>query len=99
MRKTNKYYVNEKGNMIGYTNNHLKYKSKTEVPAEQFHAKLKIVRVGWLNSGFYFVLEDENGKTYCMNDVLFREYIEKNDVFVEGDWQFYQQGTAFSIGL
>ena len=45
------------------------------------------------------VREDENGKTYCMNDVLFREYIEKNDVFVEGDWQFYQQGTAFSIGL
>lgn len=34
-----------------------------------------------------------------MNDVLFREYIENNDVFIEGDWNFYQQGTAFSIGL
>lgn len=97
MRRAKKYYVDEKKNMIGYTRNHRF--EKTEKPAEMFHARLKISKVGWLNNGFYFVLEDENGKTYCMNDVLFREYIEKNDVFVEGDWNFYQQGTAFSIGL
>ena len=97
MRRTKKYYVDEKQNMIGYTG---RYRfEKTEKPAEMFHAKLKISKVGWLNNGFYFVLEDVNGKTYCMSDVLFREYIEKNDVFVEGDWNFYQQGTAFSIGL
>lgn len=99
MRKTNKYYVNEKGNMIGYTNKHLQYRSKTEVPAEQFHAKLKIVRVGWLNSGFYLELQDENGKTYSMNDIMLRKYIETNNVILEGDWNFYQQGTAFSIGV
>lgn len=97
MNKAKKYYVNNDGNMIGYTR-HYRFE-KFEMPAEKFHARLQIKKVGWLNNGFYFVLEDENGKTYCMNDVLFREYLEKNDIFIEGDWQFYQQGTAFSIGL
>lgn len=97
MNKAKKYYVDNDGNMIGYTRYHRQ--EKIEMQPEMFHAKLQIKRVGWLNSGFYFELEDENGKTYCMNDVLFRKYIEKNDVFIEGDWQFYQQGTAFSIGL
>ena len=99
MKKAKKYYVNEKGNMIGYTNRHLQYRSKTEMPAEQFHAKLKIVNIGWLNSGCYFELQDENGKTYSMNDIMFREYIKTNNVILEGDWNFYQQGTAFSIGV
>lgn len=97
MRATNKYYVDENGNMIGY----VRYSTSDtyEMPAKQFHAKLKIVRIGWLNSGFCLELQDENGKTYNMNDVMFREYIKNNDVFLEGDWNFYQQGTAFSIGL
>ena len=97
MKLVKKYYVDKNGNMIGYTN---RYRlEKTEMPAEMFHAKLQIKQVGWLNSGFYFILEDEHGKEYYMNDVLFRKYIEKNDMFIEGDWQFYQQGIAFSIGL
>lgn len=97
MKLAKKYYVDKNGNMIGYTN---RYRlEKIEMPAEMFHAKLQIKQVGWLNSGFYFILEDENGKEYYMNDVLFRKYIEKNDMFIEGDWQFYQQGIAFSIGL
>ena len=80
MNKAKKYYVDKDDNMVGYTNRHRF--EKTEMPAEIFHAKLKINRVGYLNSGFYLELEYENGKTYCMNDVLFREYIEKNDVVV-----------------
>ena len=97
MNKAKKYYVDKDDNMIGYT----RYcrVDKIEKPAEMFHARLQIKKVGWLNSGFYFILEDENGKEYYMNDVLFRKYLEKNDMFIEGDWQFYQQGTAFSIGL
>lgn len=97
MNKSKKYYVDKNENMIGYTRN--SRTEKIEKPAKIFHAKLKISKVGWLNNGFYFVLEDEDGKTYSMNDVLFREYIEKNDIYIEGDWNFYQQGTAFSIGL
>ena len=97
MNRAKKYYVDTNENMIGYTRHHRL--DKIEKPAEMFHAKLKITKVGWLNNGFYFLLEDENGKTYSMNDVLFREYIEKNDILIEGDWNFYQQGTAFSIGL
>lgn len=97
MNKAKKYYIDNNGNMIGYTR-YYRLK-KTEMPVEMFHAKLKIKRIGYLNNGFYFELEDENGKIYSMNDVLFCKYIEKNDVFIEGNWKFYQQGTAFSIGL
>lgn len=96
MKKAKRYYVDKCGNMIGYIRYH---SGKTEMPAEPFHAKLKIIYIGWLNSGCYFELQDENGKIYSMNDVMLRKYIEKNDVYLEGDWNFYQQGTAFSIGL
>jgi len=97
MNLTKKYYVDKNGDMIGYT----RYRSsdKIEMPAESFHAKLKIIRVGWLNSGFCLELQDENGKSYNMNDVMFREYIARNDLCLEGDWNFYQQGTSFSIGI
>lgn len=97
MKLAKKYYTDKNGNMIGYTR--YRHDEKTEMPAEPFHAKLKIVRIGWLNTGCCFGLQDENGKTYNMNDVMLREYIENNDVYLEGDWQFYQQGTSFSIGL
>lgn len=97
MKLAKKYYVDKNGDMIGYT----RYRSndKIEQQAEPFHAKLKIVRVGWLNSGFCLELQDENGKTYNMNDVMFREYIDRKDVYLEGNWNFYQQGISFSVGL
>lgn len=97
MNTAKKYYVDKDGNMIGYTR--YRHDDKTEMPAEQFHAKLKIKRIGWLNSGFCLELQDENGKTYNMNDIMFREYLVRNDMYLEGDWNFYQQGTSFSIGL
>lgn len=96
MNLTNRYYVDENGDMIGYTR--YRNSDKIETPAELFHAKLKIIRIGWLHSGFCLELQDEDGKTYNMNDVMFREYVAKNDVYLEGDWNFYQQGTSFSIG-
>lgn len=97
MKRTQKYYVDKDGNMIGYTR--YRTSDKTEMPAAPFSAKLRIVRIGWLNSGFCIELQDENGKTYNMNDTMFREYIAKKDLYLEGDWNFYQQGTSFSIGL
>lgn len=96
MKKAKRYYVDGRGNMIGYTRDY--FGDKVEMPAETFHSKLKIVGVGWLNSGVCFGLKDENGKTYNMNDVMFEKYIKQNDVFIEGDFDFYQQGTSFSIG-
>ena len=97
MNIAKKYYVDENGNMIGY----MRHKNGKEIekPAETFHAKLKICMIGWLNSGLYIVLRDENGKMYNMNDKMFKDYISKNDVFIEGDWNLYQQGTSYSIGL
>ena len=97
MNKAKKYYIDNDGNMIGYTRYY--NRERMEMPAEMFHARLKIKRIGWLNIGCYFELEDENGKTYSMNDLMLKRYLEHNDIFLEGDWNFYQQGTAFSIGL
>lgn len=94
MRLTNKYHIDEEGNMIGYT----RYRKGIQVAAEPFHGKLKIVHIGLLNTGCYFELQDEQGKTYSMNDIMFEKYIDNNDVYIEGNWKFYQQGTAFSIG-
>lgn len=96
MRKAKRYYVDEKGNMIGY--NKGRSNNKVEMPANTFRSKLKVTGVGWLNNGVCFALTDEDGKTYNMNDVMFKKYIKQNDVFVEGEFDFYQQGTAFSIG-
>ena len=97
MKLVKKYYVDKNGDMIGYTR--YRTSEKIETPAETFSAKLKIVRIGWLNSGFCIELQDKNGKMYNMNDTMFREYIAQKDLYLEGDWNFYQQGTSFSIGL
>lgn len=97
MKIAKKYYVDKDDNMIGYTR--YRKTDRIERPAELFHTKLKICSIGWLNSGVCFTLEDENGRLYNMNDVMLREYIKQKDVFLEGDWNFYQQGSSFSIGL
>lgn len=34
-----------------------------------------------------------------MNDAMLADYIENNNLFIEGDFDFYQRGTSFSIGL
>ncbi len=97
MNKAKKYYIDEDGDMIGYPRRRSK---KTEVEAIPFHAKLKITGIGWNNSGCYFALKDENGKHYNMNDIMLKDCIKKGkEIFIEGDWNFYQQGTAYSIGL
>ena len=84
MNKAKKYYVDKDGNMIGYTR-YFKLE-KTEKPVEMFHAKLRIKQVGWLNSGFYFILEDENNKEYYMNTKrqkeVFDEFIKTNPMIL-----------------
>lgn len=95
MNKAKKYYVDKNGNMIY---KHSKYEESTEVSAAPFNAKLKLDGIGWSRSGCYFLLTDENGKIYYMNDVMFRDYIEQHDVYLEGEFNFYQQGQVYSIG-
>lgn len=95
MNKAKKYYVDSNNMMIHRTT----YSTGIEKPAIPFHAKLKITGLGWLNSGVLFYLEDDNGSTYIMNDTMMREYIKNTDIFIEGEWDFYQQGTSYSIGL
>ena len=61
MNLAKKYYVDQTGDMIRYTR--FRTGDKIEQSAETFHAKLKIIRVTKTNNGFYFELQDENGKT------------------------------------
>lgn len=97
MKIAKKYYVDKDDNMIGYPR--YRKTDRIEKTAAPFQGKLKICSIDWLNSGVCFTLEDEKGKIYSMNDVILREYIKQKDVFLEGDWNFYQQGSSFSIGL
>ena len=93
---TDKYYEDKSGKMLRYP----KYcNDKVEVEARPFSTKLRIIRIGWLNTGCYFDLEDENGKVYSMNDVMFSNYITNKNLYIEGDFDFYKQGIAYSIGL
>lgn len=60
MYKAKKYYVDENNNMIGYPNY---IRDKTAVTPMPFRAKLRMKEIGWLNSGCYYIFEDENGMT------------------------------------
>lgn len=97
MNKAKKYYVDRNGNMIGYP----KYMETDRIEKEPycFKGRLKIQYIGWLNKGFYLILEDENGNTFSMNDVMFKDYVSRNDIYLNGKWTFYSQGMAYSIGL
>ena len=98
MIKAKKYYVDSNNTMV-HRVTYGTSKTATEKLAIPFHAKLKITGLGWLNSGVLFYLEDDNGLTYVMNDTMMRECIKNTDVFIEGEWEFYKQGTSYSIGL
>ena len=100
MRKTKKYYVDSQNMMIHsvkrYSSSFKELIEKQPIP---FHAKLKLTGLGWLNNGVLFYLEDKNGVNYVMNDVMMHDCIKGTDIFIEGKWDFYQQGTSYSIGL
>lgn len=98
MNKAKKYYVDNAGNMIGYPKSYRGDIPKTEVIPEPFHAKLKICNIGWLNSGAYFTLKDENGKRYNITQSMMQQYLQNHDVYIEGNWDFYSQGCVYSIG-
>lgn len=96
MRKVKTYYTNKNGDMAHSARAGGPW---TEVEANTFYAKLKLVKVVYQNSGLIFILQDENKKEYIMNTAMFIEYLEKNDIYFEGDWNFYKSGAYYSIGL
>ncbi len=72
---------------------------KCNVEGFKFDAKFRIKRVGWQNSGVYFELEDKDNKIMYMSDCEFIKYIEKNDLCLEGTFEFLKQGTIQSLGI
>lgn len=95
MNKTNNYYIDTNGDMIGYP----RYAhEKIEQTAAPFYGKLKMIAMRRNNSSVCFTLKDENGKLYYMNDSMFEKYITSHEVVLEENWNFYKQGNAYSIG-
>lgn len=96
MNKTNNYYIDNNGDMIGYPKKY--YPEKIERTAAPFSGKLKMIAMRRNNSSVYFILEDEKGKHYCMTDSMFEKYITSHEVILEEKWNFYKQGNVYSIG-
>lgn len=96
MNKTNNYYIDTNGDMIGYPTKY--YLEKIEQTATPFYGKLKMIAMRRNNSSVYFILKDENGKHYYMNDSMFEKYITSHEVILEENWNFYKQGNTYSIG-
>ena len=100
MNKTNKYYVDQDGNMAYYVNKNMQKQGQfIEISAKAFHEKLEIVDFfSYLGYGLFFTLKNKDGRLYSMNADMLRRYLMKNSIAVEADWDFYQQGAMYSIG-
>lgn len=98
------YYDND-GNMIKNTNGYGINKNnliKSEIKqGDVVHKKgMKLVGLGWLNSGLTFWFADENGRQYPMTDSVFMNYLEDNPIeFGDMDIEFLQRGSVYSIGF
>ena len=96
-------YYDKNGNMIKNTN----YKDKSKLikseiePGSIVRKKgMKLVDLGWLNSGLTFWFADENGRQYPMTDSVFMNYLEDNPIeFGDIDIEFLQRGSVYSIGF
>lgn len=96
-------YYDKNGNMIKNTN----YKDKSKLikseiePGSIVRKKgMKLVDLGWLNSGLTFWFADENGRQYPMTDSVFMNYLEDNPIeFGDMDIEFLQRGSVYSIGF
>lgn len=96
-------YYDKNGNMIKNTN----YKDKSKLikseiePGSIVRKKdIKLVDLGWLNSGLTFWFADENGRQYPMTDSVFMNYLEDNPIeFGDMDIEFLQRGSVYSIGF
>lgn len=98
-------YYDKNGNMIKNTNGYGINKNsliKSEIkPGAVVHKRgMKLVDLGWLNSGLTFWFADENGRRYPMTDSVFMNYLEDNPIeFGDVDIQFLQRGSVYSIGF
>lgn len=96
-------YYDKNGDMIKNTN----YKDKSKLikseiePGSIVRKKgMKLVDLGWLNSGLTFWFADENGRQYPMTDSVFMNYLEDNPIeFGDMDIEFLQRGSVYSIGF
>lgn len=98
-------YYDKNGNMIKNTNGYGINKNsliKSEIkPGAVVHKRgMKLVDLGWLNSGLTFWFEDDSGRRYPMTDSVFLNYIKENPIeFGDMDIEFLQRGSVYSIGF
>lgn len=79
--------------------NYINKNDYKEVDPYTFQDELKLVRVGWQNSGAYFEFEGSEGDKYYMSQPEFEYYLQTNDIKLYGHFEFLKQGTIQSIGL
>ena len=102
MNKAKVVYYDKDGDMVKST----LYKNKDKLikseiaPNTTITKKLKLIGLGWLNSGVTFWFADETGRRYPMSDNVLIDYLDDNPIdFGERTFEFLQQGHVYSIGF
>lgn len=81
--------------------NHADMKVCKEMDTQDFTFKdeLRLIRIGWQNSGCYIELEGSKGNKIYMSHSQFNNLLENKEVKIDGEFEFLKQGTIQSIGL
>lgn len=81
--------------------NHADMKTCKEWDTQDFTFKddLRLIRIGWQNSGCYLELEGSKGNKLYMSHSQFNKLLELKDIEISGSFEFLKQGTIQSIGL
>lgn len=99
MNKAKKIYIAKNEVPRYITRSSTKRLGYKEIDACDFEDTLYLKDICWQHSGSYFVLEDENGYTFYMSDVKFKEMIRQKRVGFQGKFGFFKQGPIQSIGF
>lgn len=100
MNKAKKVYVYSDGKINGsMVRDFSRYKKSLQtIDPYIYRGKLRLHDICSLNNGSYFVFNGEDGKQYYMTDNEFNKYLRYNNVFIDGNFEFLQQGSIQSIG-
>jgi len=97
MNKAKILTVDINGNMVRNTQRH-SGRVYNEIEPCDFTDELRLVKVGWQNSGVYYEFKGSECNTYYMSQQEFDRYLEMNEVKIYGNFEFLKQGAIQSIG-
>jgi hypothetical protein len=98
MRKAKVLYLDENFDMVRNKKGVKIENNFTLIRNPDEQCDLKLVDIGYQNSGSFYIFEDNEGHKYYMSSGLFKEYIRRKPIeFKDVEWDVYQQGTIYSI--